>query len=196
MSTELAGKKVVIVVAPDQFRDEEFAQPHAALKLAGADITIASINPGKCYGSRGSIVHASMALAEASTKHWDAVVFAGGDGGEVYISDLTAHILIRQAVEDGAVLGAICMAPTILAHAGVLKGVDATVYPYYEEEVRRYGANLVDIAVCESANTVNGAPIITGNGPAASFAFGQAVVNAMRGPLDPFADLLKGPRPY
>ena len=124
------------------------------------------------------------------------MVFAGGDGGEVYISDLTAHILIRQAVEDGAVLGAICMAPTILAHAGVLKGVDATVYPYYEEEVKRYGANLVDYAVVEGANTVNGAPIITGNGPAASFAFGQAVVNALRGPLDPFADMLKGPRPY
>lgn len=190
MAKDLSDKNVALVIAPEEFRDEEFAQPHAALKLNGANITVVSLDPGKCYGSRGSVVHASMSVAEASTKHWDAVVFVGGAGGQIYVNDLTAHILARQAAEDGAVVAAICMAPAILAHAGLLDGVDATAFEDRIPEIKKYGAHFVDYAVVEGKNNINGAPIVTGNGPAAAFAFGQCVVNALRGPMDPFADLL------
>lgn len=188
MLATLQGKKVVIVIAPEEFRDEEFAQPHAALNLAGADVTVASVEEGKCYGSRGSVVHATMSLAEASTKQWDAVVFVGGAGGQIYVNDLTAHILARQAVENGAVLAAICMAPAILAHAGILKGLEATAFVDRADELRRYGAIYKEYPVVEAKNQVNGAPVITGNGPEAAFAFGQTVVNALRGPMDFLAD--------
>lgn len=83
-------------------------------------------------------------------------------------------------------LAAICMAPVILSHAGLLDGVDATVFPdeAYEKDLVEHGANLKKQAVVQSENNINGAPLITGNGPKAAFAFGLQLTNALRGPID------------
>lgn len=194
---DLSTKNALLVIAPENFRDEEFAQPHAALKIAGVNVTIASLAKGPCVGSRGSVVHAQTSLEEASAKKWDVVVFVGGSGAQCYVGDFTAHILARQTATDGNIVAAICMAPSILAHAGLLDGVEATADSDFVGEIKKYGAIYNDNAVVVSKNTINGAPIITANGARASFAFGQAIVNELRGSYDPFADLLASipPRP-
>lgn len=183
---ELSDMNVVVLIAPKDFRDEEFAQPHAALTLAKANVTVASVEEGKCYGKLGSIVHARMSLADAVEKDWDAVMFVGGNGCSVFVDDPLAQQLAMKTAEAGGVVSAICMAPMILSHAGLLKGVEATVFESYEDDLREHGAIVTGDVVTESKNTINGAPIITGNGPAAAFAFGQALVNSLRAPLDPW----------
>lgn len=183
---ELSDMNVAILIAPKDFRDEEFIQPHAALHLAQANITVVSTEEGKCYGMNGSVVFARMALAEAVEKDWDAAVFIGGGGCSIYIDDPLAQQLAVKTAEAGKPVAAICMAPEILAHAGLLKGVEATVFESYEGDLAEHGAIVTGDVVTESKNTINGAPIITGNGPTAAFAFGQAVVNSLRAPLDPW----------
>lgn len=184
MMQELSDKKVAIVIAPEKFRDEEFVQPHAALNLAKADITVVSREVGKCYGTRGSVVHARMALNEAAEKDWDAVIFVGGAGSATYTDDPVAQGLALRTNERGKLVGAICKAPTILAHAGLLRGVEATSFIDDQDDLRQHGVKVLGMPVVETE--VNGAPVITANGPQAAFAFGQAVVNNLRGPLDPF----------
>ena len=174
---DLSDKKVAIVIAPDQFRDEEYAQPHASLNLAKANVTVVSVAVGKCYGSRGSIAHARMSLADAAAQEWDAVVFVGGEGAGIFAEDPLTH-------ERKGLVAAICKAPIILAHAGLLRGVEATCFPSYQDELRQYGAKVSTSSVVQTE--VDDAPVITANGPEAAFAFGQDIVNTLRGPLDPF----------
>ncbi len=181
---ELSDKKVAIVIAPDHFRDEEYAQPHASLNLAKADITVVSLQEGKCYGTLGSVVHARMSLADAANRDWDAVVFVGGSGAGVYMDDPIAHALALRTNERGKLVAAICKAPTILAHAGLLRGAEATSFPDFHDDLRAHGVKVSQAPVVETE--VNGAPVITANGPQSAFAFGQALVNSLRGPLDPF----------
>ncbi|MDO4532618.1 MAG: DJ-1/PfpI family protein [Coriobacteriia bacterium] len=185
---ELSDKKVAIVIAQDQFRDEEFAQPHASLNLAKADITVVSRKVGKCYGKLGSIVHARMALDEAANLDWDGVVFVGGAGAGDYMDDPVAHALALRTNERGKLVAAICKAPTILAHAGLIRGAEATCFPDFYDDLRAHGVKVSTSPVVETE--VNGAPVITANGPQSAFAFGQAIVNTLRGPLDPFGFML------
>jgi protease I len=182
---ELSDKKVAIVIAQEKFRDEEFAQPHASLNLAKADVTVVSREVGKCYGTLGSVVHSRMSLADAAKLDWDAVVFVGGAGAGDYMDDPLAHSLALRTNERGCLVAAICKAPTILAHAGLLRGAEATCFPDYCDDLREHGVKVQNAPVVETK--VNDAPVITANGPQSAFAFGQAVVNSLRAPLDPLA---------
>jgi protease I len=184
MMKDLSDKKVALVIAQNQFRDEEYAQPHAALNLAKADITVVSRNAGICHGTLGSIVHARMPLSEAVNNEWDAVVFVGGSGAGDYMDDPLAHALALHTNERGNLVAAICKAPTILAHAGLLRDAEATSFPDFHDDLRQHGVKVRDAAVVETE--VNGAPVITANGPQSAFPFGQALVNALRGPVDTF----------
>lgn len=181
----LDDKKVAIIIAPENFRDEEYAQPHASLNLAKADLTVVSRNVGPCQGSRGSVVHARMTLDDAAKQDWDAVVFVGGAGSATYTDDPIAHALALKTNERGGLVAAICKAPTILAHAGLIRGVEATSFIDDQDDLRAHGVKVSNSPVVQAE--VNGAPVITANGPQAAFAFGQALVNALRAPLDPFA---------
>jgi protease I len=46
--------KVLIVIAPEKFRDEELAEPVAALKATGIGYDIASTRRGTCTGMLGA----------------------------------------------------------------------------------------------------------------------------------------------
>ena len=70
-------------------------------------------------------------------------------------------------------LAAICIAPTTLAHAGLLDGVRATAFPDREDDLRAHGAVWTGAPV-----TVDGR-IITGNGPEAAADFGEAIAEAL-----------------
>jgi protease I len=164
---------VVMVLAPTVFRDEEYAQPKAVLESRGAHVSTASTEPGLCTGRFGLEATATLSLAEAAAQTWDAVVFIGGGGSRVFFDDPTAHTLARAQIEGGRVLAAICIAPTTLARAGLLGGVRATAFPDSEADLRAGGARWTGDPV-----TVDGL-IITGSGPEAATAFGEAIAQAL-----------------
>lgn len=164
---------VLMIIAPSVFRDEEYARPKAVLESHGAEVVTASVAPGVCVGRFGLEAQATLSVAQAAERTWDAVIFVGGGGSSVFFDDETAHALAKtQAAGDG-VLAAICIAPSTLARAGLLGGVRATAYPDREEDLKAHGALWTDEAV-----TVDG-HIITGNGPEAADAFGEAIAEAL-----------------
>jgi len=166
-------KSVVMVIAPAVFRDEEYVEPVAVLESRGAEVTTASTRPGICTGKLGMEAMAEMDLAEALRRDWDAVLFVGGGGSEVFFDDPSAHALAKRSLEAGAVLGAICIAPSTLARAGLLSGREATAFPSQEEDLVAHGATWTGAPV-----TVDGR-VITANGPGAAMAFGEAVAEAL-----------------
>jgi len=71
------------------------------------------------------------------------------------------------------VVGAICIAPGILARAGILKGRKATVFPSEIEALKRNGAFYTALPV-----VIDGR-IVTASGPEAAEEFGKALVKTL-----------------
>lgn len=167
---------VLMVIAPEVFRDEEYAVPKDVLESRGASVTTASLRSGVCHGKLGMTAEATLPVADAEAADYDAVVFIGGGGAEVFFGDPAAHALARAAAERGLVLGAICIAPSILARAGLLDGVHATAFPSQRDDLTDRGAIWSD-----GPFEVDGR-IVTANGPDAAAGFGLAIGDLLRLP--------------
>lgn len=166
-------KTVLMVIAPETFRDEEYAHPKEVLEGRGARVVTASVKPGTCTGKNGMTAEAQIAVAEADALDYDAVVFVGGAGAKVFFDDPFAHALARAARDEKRVLGAICIAPSILARAGLLKGWPATAFETQRDDLEAHGAIWTGEPV-----TVEG-HVITANGPEAARDFGVALADAL-----------------
>jgi len=164
-------KPVLMVIAPENFRDEELFETKEVLEAAGLSTIIASKHEGVCHGKLGGEAIATVSLGEAKASDYGAVLFVGGMGSEVYFKDPVAHDLAWEMYADGKIVSAICIAPVILANAGLLKGRKATVFQDGAETLKSNGADYTGDPV-----TIDG-KIITGNGPASSKAFGKAVAD-------------------
>ncbi len=164
----------VLVIAPETFRDEEYAEPKRLLEDAGVDVTTASVDAGLCQGRFGLEAHADVALRDVDPASYDAVAFIGGGGAKVYFDDPDAHRVARDTLDAGRVLGAICIAPSILGHAGLLEGISVTAFPSEETDLVAHGAVWTGRAV-----EVDGR-IVTANGPESATAFGEELLRALR----------------
>ncbi|MEM5829416.1 MAG: DJ-1/PfpI family protein [Candidatus Aenigmatarchaeota archaeon] len=170
----LEGKKVLMIVAPTNFRDEELLKPKEILEKAGAQIKIASKDVEIANGMLGTSVTIDLDLSEVDVKNYDAIIFVGGTGAEIYFNDSTALRIARETYEQGKVIGAICIAPSILANAGILEGKHATSFPSEASNLKAKGANYTGELV-----TVDG-KIITAKGPEAASQFGRMIAEALK----------------
>lgn len=174
-ATRIEGKSVLMVIAQEQFRDEELSVPKEAFETAGARVTVAAPAKAPAKGMLGATVMPDLELAAVSVEEYDAVVFVGGVGAQSLFDDPTAHALAKGAAEGGKVVAAICLAPSILARAGLLDGRRATVWMSEKQTLSAHGAEYTGEAV-----TVDGS-IVTANGPEAAGRFAHAVINALVG---------------
>jgi protease I len=160
---------ILMVIAPERFRDEELFVTKEELEDAGHTTVVASSKKGKCLGSRGGFATAVQVLDDVRTADYDAVVFVGGGGSKVYFANREALRIATEMHAMGKVVAAICLAPVILANAGLLKGRNATVAGTEAKTIEFKGARY-----CGPGITVDG-NIITGNGPKSSRLFGEKI---------------------
>jgi protease I len=102
------------------------------------------------------------------------VVFVGGSGSKQYFEDPEALEIAKKAYEKGKIVAAICIAPVILANAGILKGKKATVHHGNEQELEKKGANYIN------QNVVKDGKIITACGPSAAREFGNTIAKEIK----------------
>ena len=167
---------VLLIVAQNGFRDEEYFTPKTILEDAGYQVKTGSVKVGIARGKLGGTAKVDVALSEVKVDDYAAVVFVGGPGSADYFNDKTVLKLATDAYQKGEVVGAICIAPGILARAGILKGKKATVFPSETETLEREGANYSALPV-----VVDG-KIVTADGPEAAEEFGKALVKTLGGP--------------
>ena len=166
-------RRIACVVAPERFRDEELAEPRRLLEQAGHRVIVASTRPGTAAGMRGARVTVQSTVAALREEDLDLLVIAGGSGAPAHLWD--HEPLRRLAVamhRAGKPVAAICLAPPVLARAGLLAGRRATTFPDRRAllELKRGGASYVDQAV------VRDGTIVTGSGPEAAADFGAALL--------------------
>jgi protease I len=163
----------LIIIAQKGFQDIELAGTRAGLSSEGFSITLASKEVGECIGKFGGSEQATVAMRDVDIADYDRIVFIGGPGAGALKDDPDALRLAHSTVNAGKILGAICIAPTILAAAGVLKGKRVTGWDDAKGTQIRFleehGAEFVDAPV------VTDGLIVTGNGPEAAEEFGKAL---------------------
>jgi protease I len=171
---DLSSKKVLMIIAPKDFQDKEFSEPKKVLEAKGVKITVASTSKKSAIGMYGMKVMPDLTLKEARAADYDAVLFIGGDGMTALFDDPQALSLAIEANKNNKVIGAICVAPVILARAGILEGKKATVSSWGKGDLKKAGATCTGKGIEVDGN------IITGSGPSASADFGKAILNALQ----------------
>lgn len=171
---DLKGKNVLLIIAANNFRDEEFFQPYDLLKKCGAAVTIASSKKDKVRSVFGKSVTPDLLVADCKAADYDAVVFIGGPGAAEYFMNPAAQALARSAAESGKILAAICIAPVTLANAGVLKGKRAVCFPSMADKLAQQGA------IIGAGDFVQDGRILTATGPEAAQAFAEALVMMLK----------------
>lgn len=172
----LEGKRVVMIIAQKDFRDEELLEPEGILADQGAIVTVASTTMEKVRGMQGEEVQPDMLVSEIKPEEWDAVVFVGGVGASQYWDDSLAHSIAKGTLDAGKVLGAICIAPVTLANSGILQGKKATCWQSEAEKLKAKGAEFT------GADVEKDGKIITASGPQAAIAFGLELSEALQEP--------------
>jgi len=174
----LEGKKILMVIAQQDFRDEELFKPKEVFEGAGASVFVAAPRNETATGMLGGKVQPDFAISDVNASEFDAVVVVGGSGSPKYLWDDTQlRNLVRDAYAGGKVVAAICLSPVVLARAGILKGKSATVFPSSDAvaELKKGGAIYKDESVVIAGR------IVTGRDPASAEAFANAIVSLLRG---------------
>ena len=169
------AKKAVLIIASEKFRDEELFETKHELERANVETVIASTRTGVLKGMLGNKAEAAILVNKLSVDDYDAIIFIGGSGASQYFDSQVALNIARQAKDKQKVLAAICIAPTVLANAGVLDGIRATCFSSERGKLRKAGAKYTGAPVERDGL------IITGSGPRAASRFGRTIAEAITG---------------
>ena len=171
---DLNGKNILIIIASRNFQDMEFSVPYQLLKKCSASITIASSSRKPAKGMLGKIVTPDKLLKDCIVEKYDAVLFIGGSGASEYFGNKIAQKIARDAVKQGKILGALCIAPVTLANAGVLKGRKATCFPSVADRLVRNGVIII------KQDIVRDGKILTASGPQAANPFAETLLQMLK----------------
>jgi protein deglycase len=167
-------KKVYIHFA-DGFEEVEALAPVDILRRAGCEVfTVSIMGKKEVTGSHNVKIITDCLFEEMDYKAADMIVLPGGMPGS---KNLDNHQGLKNKIlefsNDGKWVTAICAAPMVLGHLGLLKGKTATCYPGFESELTgaKHTGNAVEID----------GKIITGKGAGVAVKFGLALVEALLG---------------
>jgi protease I len=174
----MAPKKVAMVIASRDFRDEEYFETKEVLEKGGVEIITASDKTGTAIGKFGGEAKVDCLINDLMVEELDGILFVGGPGALEHLDNNLSYILIQKALKEDKLLGAICISPVILARAGVLKGKKATVWSSILDKtgvkaLKENGAEYVPEDV-----VVDG-KIVTASGPGAAKEFGEKVLELL-----------------
>lgn len=116
--------KVLFVIAPQNFRDEELLVPLDIFKKAGIECIIASKKKflGKriARGALGAEIPFDLDIKEVQVNDFEGIVLVGGNGALIYEGDKVINKLLTEFVGQDKLVAAICIAPRVLATGGFL----------------------------------------------------------------------------
>ena len=166
---------MIYVFLATGFEDIEAIAPVDIMRRAGLKVQTVSITGEQIVVSAHGVGIASdLLLSDVDFSSAEMLVLPGGLPGSTNLDackPLTEAI--KRHFESGGPIAAICAAPLVYGHLGLLQGRRATCYPGVERELA--GATYTAAIVERDGN------IITGKGPAAAFEFGYTIVDFFLG---------------
>ena len=165
-------KTALMLLAPTNFRDEEYYETREVLEKHKIKVTTTSTSQ-IAESKTGKHEEVDLLLNEIED-NYDALILVGGGGSRAYYEDTEVLELAKKYVAEKKLVAAICAAPGILAHAGLLEGKKAVSTEDDRPLLESKGAVLVQEDVVVDGN------IITASGPPASKAFGEAIAKKLK----------------
>lgn len=165
---------MIYVFLADGFEETEALTTVDILRRAQLDVRTAGVGTKQVTGSHGITVVADITELEIEKDTITAVVLPGGMPGTRNLEQSkTVQDCVRYCVENERFICAICAAPSILAHMGLLDGKNATCFPSFEKE-------LINAKITGAPAVADG-KIITGKGAGATVEFALLTVEKMAG---------------
>jgi putative intracellular protease/amidase len=124
----------------------------------------------------GLKVKPDMLVIDALKQEYDALILVGGSGC-FQLSEYPEVIeILKKQSEKNKILAAICLAPTILAKAGLLEDVIATVFPadWALSQLKMGKAHYMPKKVIQDGN------IITADGPDSVEEFAKTILKKLK----------------
>jgi protease I len=150
----------VAILANDGVEEPELIEPMNALKAAGAQVTLLSLNLGQIQAVRHDLdktvkVKVDRAIRDVSADEFDAVHLPGGTVNADSMRMVPeVQVFLREMQSAGKPITAICHAPWELISAGLMRGRTITSYHTLQDDVRNAGGTWLDQDVVEDGNWV------------------------------------------
>ncbi len=148
MADKLSGKRIAAVV-DNGFEQVELTEPKKALEAAGATVDVVSPQQGRVKGwdhtKWGEEIQVDRTLDAAAPADYDALLLPGGVMNPDHLRmNPRAVQFVRDFVQSGKPIAAICHGPWTLIEAGGVKGRRMTSWPSLQTDLRNAGADWVD----------------------------------------------------
>ena len=169
---------VLLVIAFNGFQQVEYNTPKTMLLDAGFNVVTASNKSGIATAKDGSTTHVDITLDKVTVNDYAGIFFIGGPGAEECLDNNTSYTIIQDAFHQHKPIGAICVAPRILAKAGILDGKYATGW---NEDGLLEGIFAENRATyLPTEQVVVDSHIITATDPCAAQEFGKRIIELLQ----------------
>ena len=167
-------KKAALIIASENFRDEEYFITKEVLEKNGISVTTVC-DKTKAIGKFGGEAFADLLIDDLNVDDFDAIVFAGGQGAVKLLDNEMTYLILRKAMIMKKLIAAICIAPTLLAKAGILKEKKATVW---STDLDKSAIKIIQLndGIYERKAIVQDGNIITAENAEYAQEFGEAIV--------------------
>lgn len=166
---------MIYVFLANGFEEIEALTPVDILRRGGVEVTTVGVGGKEIKGSHNITVTADISDSEFSLlNNVEGIVLPGGMPGTRNLEKCNMIVkAVNYCFERGLLIGAICAAPSILGHMGILKDKKATAFPGFERDL--FDAKLDSDYVSCDGN------IITARGMGVSAEFSLALLSFLKG---------------
>jgi protease I len=153
------SKAKVVILATHGFEQSELEVPLQRLRHAGAEVVVVSPEKGQIRGWKdkdwGESVTVDKVLGEVSADDYDAIVLPGGQiNPDLLRINAQALQLIRDFLDSGKVVAAICHAPWLLIEVNAVRGRQVTSYKSIKTDMVNAGGRWLDREVVTDAGII------------------------------------------
>jgi protease I len=157
--SDLNGRTIAFLVAGEGVEQVELTEPWTAVEKAGGTPRLLSVESGKVQAfnhlDKADTFAVDAVVADADATSYDGLVLPGGVANpDALRTDEDAVAFVREFVESGRPVAAICHAPWMLVEADVVSGRRVTSWPSLQTDLRNAGAEWVDEEVVVDGSLV------------------------------------------
>ena len=155
----MSGKTVAFLVSTEGIEQAELTGPWEAVQEEGGTPVLLSTEAGEVQAfnhlDKADTFPVDRVVDEVSIDEFDALVLpSGAPNGDLLRTFEGAVAFVKQFVDSGKPVAAICHAPWVLVEADVVRGRQVTSWPSLQTDLRNAGATWTDQEVVVDGNLV------------------------------------------
>jgi 4-methyl-5(b-hydroxyethyl)-thiazole monophosphate biosynthesis len=164
---------VIYVFLAEGFEEIEALATVDVLRRAKIEVKTIGVDSEIIESAHNLTVVADVRDIKSDFSYLSGIVLPGGMPGVI---NLQTSAFVKHAIDfcvsENLLIAAICAAPSILGHMGVLNNKKVTCYPGFEQELK--GATVIDQDVCRDGN------ILTARGPGSAIDFALEIIEYLK----------------